>query len=189
MYLLFYSKKCKYSVKFLQLLHDIGEENFFRLVDVAKVNGKLPDMVRKYRVTEVPTIIVNGNFYKGKSAFKWLESKIKNINHQVSSQDTRANKVPVVSGYCPDLNYEGSNTSLSGTTSFAVIDNYQKIETPDAEKEYERTPFELKSDNITNGSIATDDRPDRVSKLDQDLEKLLAERDAVNLDTSKQRRF
>ena len=81
MYLLFYSKKCKYSKKFVELLEDIGEENFFKFVNVQKINGVYPPLVKKYKITEVPTAIIDGYVYAGKDAFKWLEGKIKNMNH------------------------------------------------------------------------------------------------------------
>jgi hypothetical protein len=191
MYLLFYSKKCKYSFKFIELLQDIGEDSFFKMIDVAKVNGVYPPIVKKYKIKEVPTAIIDGHMYVGQQAFKWLENKIKNINHKISSQDTRANKTPVISGYSPDISSAGLNQddNFLGNSSFAPLDSFQKINTPDAEKEYERTPFVLQNDNITNGNTAKDDRPDRVSKIDQDLEKLLAERDIDNARASKQRRY
>lgn len=191
MYLLFYSKKCKYSFKFIELLQEIGEDSFFKMIDVAKVNGVFPLIVKKYKIKEVPTAIIDGHMYVGQQAFKWLEKKIKNLNHKISSQDTRVNKTPVISGYSPDISSAGlnQNDNFSGNSSFAPLNSFQTINTPDAEKEYERTPFVLQNDNITNGNTAKDDRPDRVSKIDQDLEKLLAERDIDNARANQQRRY
>jgi thiol-disulfide isomerase/thioredoxin len=191
MYLLFYSKKCKYSKKFVEILYDIGEDSFFKMVDVAKIDGKYPPLVKKYRVTEVPTAIVDGQMYIGQDAFKWLERKIKNINHTVSSQDTRVNKTPVISGYSADISSMGLSGSdnFLGNNSFAALNVNQKIETPDADTEFQKTPFVLPSDNITNGNTAKDDRPDRVSKMDSDLEKLLAEREIDTQRAQTQRRF
>jgi thiol-disulfide isomerase/thioredoxin len=182
MYLLFYSKKCKYSKKFVELLYETKEDSFFKMVDVAKIDGKYPPLVKKYRIAEVPTAIVDGRMYVGQDAFKWLEGKIKNMNHKVSSQDTRVNKTPVITGYTADTTSFGLDNSdnFSGNSFFAPLGSSQKIETPDADQEFEKTPFVLHSDSVTNGSTAKDDRPDRVSKLDSDLEKLLAERDLDN---------
>jgi glutaredoxin-related protein len=178
MYLLFYSKKCKYSNKFIELLSHIGEEKFFKMVEVVKTNGKFPTIVKKYGITEVPTAYINGQMYAGPKAFKWLERKIKNVNHQVSSQDTRMNKTPVISGYIPETNsFSLQGDSLQGTNSFSVLNMTQKIETPDAGTDYEKTPFMLPNDQITGGCEIKEDRIDRKSKIDSDLEKLLQERE------------
>lgn len=179
MYLLFYSEKCKYCNKFIEILKDIGDEKFFNFVNVAKVNKKYPPIVKKYNIKEVPTILVDGEVLIGVNAFKWLEGKIKNINHQVSSQNTRMNKTPVVGGYAADL----SSSPLTGDapvvgTNFSSVFSSQKIETPNEDEDYQKSHFVLPSDNITNGQTMTkDDRPDRRSKIESEYEKLLAERE------------
>lgn len=188
MYLLFYSKKCKYSKKFVEVLYDIGEQDFFTMVDVAKVNGKYPVMVKKYGIKEVPTALIDGQLLVGPQAFKWLEGKIKNMNHQVSSQNTRANKTPVISGYIQDNSSSMLNEGddhVEGTSSFSPLFREQKIETPDAGTDYEKTPFILPGDSITGGSTLKDDRPDRTSRMESDLEKMMAQRE---LDTPKKLR-
>jgi hypothetical protein len=136
------------------------EQDFFNMIDVAKVNGKYPELVTKYRIKEVPTIVVNGEVYTGPKAFKWLEKKIKNMNHQISSQDTRANKTPIISGYMPDSSFENLQGSgdVQGNSMFCSINNSQKIETPDQDSDYQKTPFVLPSDNITNGESISDGR-------------------------------
>jgi hypothetical protein len=156
------------------------EQDFFTMIDVAKVNGKYPELVRRYNIKEVPTIVVNGEVYMGQKAFKWLEKKIKNMNHQISSQDTRANKTPIISGYMPDSSFENlqGGGDVQGNSMFCSINNSQKIETPEeTDTEYKKSSFILASDNITNGQTVSDGRPDRKSKMDLDLEKLLAERE------------
>ena len=191
MYLLFFSKKCKYSKKFVEILHELGEENFFRFVEVIKIRGEYPQLVKKYRIKEVPTIVVNSEVFVGKDAFKWLESKIKNVNHSVSSQDTRSNKVPTISGYSADNSSASLHTNdenFSGTSMYSKLNDYQSIPTPDAETEYKRTPFILPSDNLTNGSKAKDDRPDKVSRMDNDLEAMMAQREA-DIRNNKPRQF
>jgi thiol-disulfide isomerase/thioredoxin len=181
MYLLFFSKKCKYSRKFIELLYEIGEEKFFKMVDVAKVNGRYPTLVKQYGITEVPTCLIDGELLVGPVAFKWLESKIKNLNHQVSSQDTRMNKTPTISGYAPDNSaglLTGYNDNFDGTSSFSNIFLNQSIETPDAGTDYEKTSFILPNDSITgNNDVIKDDRQDRTSKMDQAYEKMLQERE------------
>jgi hypothetical protein len=178
MYLLFYSKKCKYSNKFIDLLIDIKEDRYFETVEVVKINGKFNPLIKKYNIKEVPTIIVDSQMYVGQSAFKWLSNKIKNINHQVSTMDTRANKIPVISGYSLDVSGSsiGECEDFQGNGLFSPIGKPQKIDTPDAELEYEKTPFILPDDNITNGQINQDTRPDKTSRIDNDLEKLLEQR-------------
>ena len=183
MYLLFYSEKCKYSHKFIEILKDIGDEKFFNFINVAKVNKKYPPIVKKYKIKEVPTILVDGELLVGVNAFKWLESKIKNINHQVSSQNTRMNKTPVVGGYAADLTSSPltGDAPVIGTNSFSSIFSSQKIETPNEDEDYQKSSFVLPSDNITNGQSGTkDDRPDRTSKMESEYERLLAEREMDN---------
>jgi glutaredoxin-related protein len=184
MYLLFYSEKCRYSQKFIEILHEIGDEKFFKFVNVAKVNKKYPPIVKKYNIKEVPTILVDSELLVGVDAFKWLENKIKNINHQISSQNTRMNKTPVIGGYSEDISscsVGGEIPVAIGTNSFASIFSSQKIETPNEDEEYQKSSFVLPSDNITNGQSGTkDDRPDRTSKMESDYERLLKEREMSN---------
>jgi glutaredoxin len=188
MYLLFYSKKCKYSIKFVELLHNINEDKFFEFVEVKKVNGKFDKRIGQYGVKEVPTVIIDSQLLVGQQAFNWLKSKIKNINHSVSTLNTRANKTPVITGYAANI----SSASLSetqqfdGNNMFSSINNFQKINTPDMDQEYEKTPFILPSDNITDGNTVQDTKPDKVSRIDLDMEKLLEER---KLDFGVSRRF
>lgn len=181
MYLLFYSKKCKYSRKFIELIHEIGEEKFFKMIDVAKINGKYPPLVKQYGIKEVPTCVIDGEMMIGPVAFKWLEMKIKNLNHSVSSQDTRMNKTPTISGYIPDnssSNLTGDEGPVSGNSFFSGLNYTQQIETPDADSDYQKTSFVLPGDNITGtNNVIKDDRPDRKSKMDQDYERMLAERE------------
>ena len=177
MYLLFYSNKCKYSIKFIELLKAVNEFRFFESIEVKKVNGKFDKRVKQYNVTEVPTIVINGELLVGQQAFKWLTSKIKNIKHSVGSIDTRANKTPVISGYIADITSANlTDTQFDGSSSFSPLNNFQKIPTPDISEQYERSPFVLPSDNITNGNEQQDTRQDKVSKIDLDMERLLEER-------------
>lgn len=178
MYLLFYSKKCKYSLKFIELLSNVKEEQFFKFIEVAKVNGKYPSLVKKYGIKEVPTALIDGQMLVGPKAFKWIEKRIKNINHQVSSQNTRINKTPVISGYIPETNATMlSGDVLESSNNFCVLNSSQTIETPDAGTDYEKTPFILPNDTITGGVEIKEDRVDRKSKIDEQLEKLLHERE------------
>jgi hypothetical protein len=177
MYLLFYSTKCKYSLKFIELLQKVGEDKFFESVEVKKINGKYDKRIKFYNVKEVPTVLVNGELIVGAQAFKWLTSKIKNINHSVSTLNTRANKVPLISGYSADISSASlSETQFDGNSSYSSLNNFQKIDTPNIEQEYEKTPFVLPNDNITDGNVQQDTRQDKVSKIDFDMERLLEER-------------
>jgi glutaredoxin len=127
MYLLFTSSYCRYSKLFVKNLIEAKEEKFFKEISVDKQpNGKRPEIVFKYGIKEVPTIIVDNTPYVGKDAFKWLARKIKNLNHAVSSQNTRLNKNDTsvsesqagisLDGYsCPQAAAPG----ISGKSSFA----------------------------------------------------------------------
>lgn len=172
MYLLFFSKKCKYSAKFVELLRKINEIEFFNCVEVVKVRGRYPELVYKYNIKEVPTIIVNGEMMVGNNAFRWVKSKIKNLNYQVSSQDTRANKTPVVSGYSPTSSF---NTPVD-SNKYASVNTVHKIETPEEGTEIEKSSFTLAPDNITNGQTIDDSREDKNSRLERDYKRMLDER-------------
>lgn len=171
MYLLFFSKQCKYSVKFIELLRKINEIEFFNCVEVVKIKGRYPELVYKYNIKEVPTIIVNGEMMVGNNAFRWVKSKIKNLNYSISSQDTRVNKTPVVSGYSSS----SFNTPID-SSKYSSINTVSKIETPEEGTEIEKSTFVLAPDNITNGQKIEDSREDKNSKLERDYKKMLDER-------------
>lgn len=180
MYVLFYSKKCKYSEHFLQILTDAKEDKFFKKVCVDKINGKRPDYVKKYKITEVPTIMVDGQLHVGTSCFKWLKVRIQNMKNSINSHDTRVNKpkpqLNQITGFTPD----NSSALLSGESMFDGNSQYCSLEhvgslipTPAEGSEIEKSNFILPGDNITGtDQIIKDSRPDKMSQMEKDFEKI-----------------
>lgn len=158
-YLLFYSKYCKFSKQFISTLEKTREYQNFKMVSVEKKNGKRPDIVAKYNVREVPTIVINGNILSGEKAFAWLNNVINSSGRQISSMSTRQNKTieNVISGFAPDSNFIGANCPEqwnNANDSSSVIGELlsQRIITPEENsfsKEQRESGFVMTSDNIT----------------------------------------
>ena len=74
---LFYSKYCPHSQKFIGILEKTGEIIQFNNVCIDKINGRRPRVVNDYGIVRVPTIITDDQKLEGVEAFKWLALKIK----------------------------------------------------------------------------------------------------------------
>lgn len=183
MYILFYSDKCKYSKHFINILNDSKEDKFFKKLTVDKVNGKRPKYVKEYKISEVPSIIVDDKKHTGIEAFKWLEKRIKNMKTKVNSQSTRNNKTKLstVCGFGEDGNYAPLNGDVytngnSNYCSLAFV-SQNAIPTPEEGTEVEKSNFILPSDNITgNTAQIKDSLPNKQSQMEQDFEKIKLER-------------
>lgn len=165
MYLLFYSKHCKYCDKFKSIVDKLGYSSYFQIVIVDKQKGKRHPFVAKYNITEVPTIIVDQRVYVGKEAFKWLESKIKNANTTLPSHDTRQNKIPQITGYASGSFIPDDNAM------YCEIGGEQKIETPPEGQNVERPQFILPQDNIT-GNLKAESNKKQDDAQKKEYEKM-----------------
>lgn len=167
MYILFYSKHCKYSAKFVELLRKIHYESHFEMISVDKINGKRHPFVSKYNIKEVPSIIVDQRIYTGKESFKWLQTKIKNSNSAVPSESVRQNKIPHISGYMPEMSSMGlsGETPFDGTSRYCSLDLDNRIETPGEDENVTKSKFLLPQDTIT-GNIKSQDTSKKNDKSD-----------------------
>jgi hypothetical protein len=180
MYLLFYSKYCKYSQKFLELVEKIHYGSHFEIIPADKQNGKRHPFISKYNIKEIPTIIVNQRVYVGKEAFKWLQSKIKSSNTSLPVESVRQNKIPQISGYVPDISsmaLESSDSNFDGNSTYCSLDVNYHIETPKETENVEKTQFILPSDSIT-GSLKSEDvkKSDRSDAMKKQYELMEQER-------------
>lgn len=167
MYLLFYSKYCKYSSKFIDLVEKIHYQSYFEMVSVDKANGKRHPFVSKYNIKEVPSVIVNQRIYAGKEAFKWLQSKIKTANTTLPTQSVRQNKIPRISGYMPEISSFGlsNNDNFDGTSQYCSLTVNPRISTPGETDNVEKSQFVLPQDTIT-GNLKTEDTNSNKGKED-----------------------
>lgn len=129
--ILFYSKYCPYSKKFLETFKDSNESQVFEYVCVdrdIKTKSRHP-LVKQLNINCVPTVISNNLKLYGRDAFMWLRDQIK-ING-VSSVSTR---VP-----------QNKKEKLAGVDSEEIFDKKDKtkyyeygedatIPTPDADE-------------------------------------------------------
>lgn len=189
MYLVFYSKNCRFSHKFVKVLAKLPNVSHFDFVTVDKVNGKRSDLVKEYNVTEVPTIIVNQRYYIGKEAFSWLDSEIRNLNNAVQTENTRNNKTkltksagaPMLMGFSPSGNFcdvSGAGIDNGGDSNSCSLMSYQTIQTPDEGAEISRGEFVLPDDNLsgTNVKLGETLAEDKQAKVLSNFEKMKAER-------------
>lgn len=76
-YILFYSNYCKHSYKLINALEQTGQAIYFNKISVDKNRqGKRPEIMYKYNINVVPTLIVDNKLLAGETAFKWLVSRI-----------------------------------------------------------------------------------------------------------------
>jgi hypothetical protein len=77
-YILFYSKKCKYSINFINILHKINARSYFTFISVDRDPNtrQRHTAVSKFQITAVPTIIVNDQVYVGQQSLLWLKKLI-----------------------------------------------------------------------------------------------------------------
>ncbi len=116
-YILFYSQYCPYSQKFIQLLHKSGEATFVVSQSVDKdQHGRRPQTVRKYNITEVPTIIVDNQKLVGMQAFVWLNKRFETAQDSPQNFDSRQNKQPV--------NIKNISGSQNAPSTFKPMDTF-----------------------------------------------------------------
>ena len=116
--ILFYSKKCKYSMLFIKKLQDENIIQDFRLIDVLELT-QIPDII-----TNIPTIIVkNINVpLSGINAFNWLE----NSKYFYRQTNNINNVIPQISI---------SNDSISNdNTNNRITEDFANIRDEDDEK-------------------------------------------------------
>lgn len=123
-YILFYSKKCKYSINFINILHKINARGYFSFITVDRDQrtGQRNRFVNQYQVSQVPTIIVNDKKMVGAEAFQWLRSIIYDMGLKgPQSIDTRQNKEG--SHINPRNFEEDENEQERGLEGFDSTDN------------------------------------------------------------------
>jgi Glutaredoxin len=94
-YILFYSKKCKYSINFINILHKINARSYFTFISVDRDprTKQRNTAVDKFQIKAVPSIFVNDQIYVGQKALLWLKKMITDMGIKgPPSMDTRQNK-------------------------------------------------------------------------------------------------
>ncbi len=197
-YILFYSNYCNYSRKFINILENSGEACFFVKICVDKDQaGKRPVILSKYKVVEVPTIIVENRKLPGYAAFKWLHTRIENSHTTVNSLPSRQNKQSVNPQTLPQRNQVQEDVIepfSSGASAF--LDNClqvgdmtsTKIHTPKEEEDVDKGTFTMNDDLITANAMeyqrgdvsSTTIKKDRLKskQFENEYNRLLQERDA-----------
>jgi glutaredoxin len=182
MYILFYSKNCKYSIKLINILEKSGEERNFKCISVDSLEGR--KFAVNNQISKVPTIIINDRKMDGVDALKWVQY---NLNSKsVSSMSTRQNKTPdpskkvsCIGGYTPQSSYESVLGSGEYSESkYSMVSQHESIITPPEDSETEKSCFVLSSDNITNGGkVISGKNDDKSNKFERDFEKLKRSRE------------
>jgi hypothetical protein len=188
-FILFYSNYCKFSEKYIKILEETGEANFFAkvCVDIQKNTGQRPPIVAKYNIKEVPSIIVENKRLAGRDAFMWLKMRIENSQepamNSVQSRDTR-----------PQINQrftakeEPQPFSETGGISSNFADNHlfigdvsdNKIFTPQNDDEVSKeSKYKLKDESISQGIVEESSKSRdllKTKQFDNEYNKLLQER-------------
>lgn len=166
-YVLFYSNYCKFSHKFIDILEKSGEATYFAKICVDKdQNGQRSNIISKYGITEVPTVLIENRQLAGYNAFIWLKNRIDNSQDQINTLSTRQNKQQVsmqqlnqtkniptelegFSSNCFNSNFSDSHLQISN------IENSSSILTPkdtDDIEQARRGNFIIPSANISTPS-------------------------------------
>lgn len=130
-YILFFSKKCKYSIQFINIIHKVHLRNYFTFISVDQNKDRTRDTsVAKFNITHVPTIIVNDQKLVGQQALLWLRDVVSDMGlKSPHSMDSRQQKETFeetprhieeqseeLSGYNPDdSNFVNIETNLDDT--------------------------------------------------------------------------
>jgi hypothetical protein len=130
-YILFFSKKCKYSIQFINIIHKVHLRNYFTFISVDQNKDRTRDTsVAKFNITHVPTIIINDQKLVGQQALLWLRDAVSDMGlKSPHSMDSRQQKETFeetpryieeqqeeLSGYNPDdSNFVNIDTNLDDT--------------------------------------------------------------------------
>jgi len=71
--MLFFSRYCKYSMDFLDIIDNCQVESMKICTDRDPGTKKRNPIVERYNITAVPSLIYNDNLYVGKNAFLWVK--------------------------------------------------------------------------------------------------------------------
>jgi hypothetical protein len=125
-YILFYSKVDQFSKQLIGKLSESGEIRNFAAICVDKnpATGQRPAIINKYKITSVPTIIVNNQKLSGVHAFKWADTTAAQGS---SSMNTRAQvSIPSVRTPVQAQNIIGGYDN----NNFAVVGEYDDKNRP-----------------------------------------------------------
>ena len=187
---LFYSEHCQHSTKFMKNL--MKQTDIFQVfvkinIDPDPQTRKRPDSFYaiqqqlNFKITEIPTIIVEDYILTGEEAFKWLESQKPEINEELIAYNP--NEMGSFSDSYATFGSSDMHQDVKSQTFKFISDPDIPIETPDEDaveelvKPKERENF----DNIHNkgpqkhaSDMTKQNRP-LVSNKQKDFDKKLQE--------------
>lgn len=198
-YLLFYSNYCKHSKLFINFLEQSGYSHNFNKICVDRdSSGKRPKIITQYNISRIPSIIINGDLLTDINAFKWLDTKINNIESVPRPNDpmpSRMNKIENIKDYSDNkvlLPYDGEGGVNNITDNCVSVSNNHDsfIEYPEDNGEFitdrHNPGFIMKDDNLhlIDAEMVSDKRMHTSTKKDtlklkqynNEYEKILAER-------------
>lgn len=165
----FYSSFCSFSEKFIIIIDKLKIDYIPICIDIK--NGKRPEIVKKLKLKEVPSVMVDNKIISGKSAFSWLKNKTS--SKQVISQKAKNYIEPWSSGdIC-------GNSFVSNTSSFLSIGDTQnsKIFTIDDDEEAIRSKSGL---NLMSDSLNCQEEEKMPAKsFDKEMNRYMESRNNI----------
>jgi thiol-disulfide isomerase/thioredoxin len=206
-YILFYSNRCPHCAKFIGYLEESGNSYFFNKVCVDKDrSGRRPPIMKKFRIKEVPSIVIEGSVLSDLVAFKWLSGKIENTKitskgphittNQLVQMPSRQNKLEQ-NVNVTNANRENGNVLQAFDQTNCFVDNcvsiddngyrYSGINTPDETGEIigKETNFIMRDDQLNPQINIENDKRLKITpkkdalkskQFDNEYSKLMAER-------------
>lgn len=203
-YNLFYSNKCRYCSDFIKLLEHCGQSKNFHAICVDKnERGERPFLIKKYCITEVPTIIIDNKKLVGYDTLMWLRgiSNTSAATAERGSMPTRLNKntdrINRGAGTGAGGELESYNFNSGSQLHGNITDNCVELGVssdfiPDDTAEFgieidDSSHFKLPTETITGIEFLSDKRtmPESIAKrdklkekqFDNEFNKMMRERD------------
>jgi glutaredoxin len=173
--LLFFSNHCEYSLQFINILQKSH-------IDIVGINvnknlktKKRHELVYKYNIKEVPTVIIEGKKLVGKDAFMWLHSEIQASGITVNNSRDR----PEPSCILPAATNTRNSKEIEGVDVEKIKIRYEVINEEEEGSSRKITP-ESEYPGVKSKKYYDKDALKKQQK-ENEYHRLLKERDTATL--------
>lgn len=131
MSLLFHSKFCEHSIMLLNIIDKAGIKITKISVDINPKTKRRNPVMKKYRITEVPTLIYDNQKFCGDKAFQAIEQLISSSNKKSEPEKTQKSEIQHYSsefdGFSDNFSAFGEEKPSPLQRSFTFLGNDSPI--------------------------------------------------------------